>query len=744
MTTEVTNAEKMRRMPWILVQSATSTVFVAMIAFGAPFILFLDELGLPKTQIGFIQSLVPFCGITALFIAPAMARFGLKRSFVIFWGARHIVYAGLLLCPLILTAYGTRVVFVWVAAIILAFALCRAIAETAWYPWFQEIIPDSVRGKFSAMIAVSCDVVSIASLAVASYILGRSTGLDRFMVLIVVGVVFGLISTWVALLMPGGAPTDRSTPQTTHLGGMKQALADRSFVLYLAGLGLLLLGWGLLSFLPLYMKEQIGLSQANIVMLGIGTMAGAILSSYLWGWAADRYGSRPVLLSGLLIVLLLPVAWMLMPRHSPWSLPVALGIALFTGVGQMAWYAGDQRLLYVSLVPAPRKTQYMALYYAWIGIIQGIGPLLAGWSLDRASTLSSNMLFLPVDAYTPILVASMIMAGASILLLRHVRTDTDVSAAQLARMFLQGSPLRAMESLVRYHLARDEHTRVATTERMAQARSPLTVNELVEALHDPSFNVRYEAIVSATRTRPDTRLTDAIIEIIEGQEPDLGIAASWALARIGNPRAIEPLREALVSPYPLLRACSARALATLGDWESIPVLRERLRTEKHESLQIAYASALGALQATEATSDILSYLRELDSEMLRQEAALAVARIIGGERAFIRLWRRLRVEPGTAAAAALLAIRGRLAKRGQSPRDLLSTMAECAQAFGVEDLDSGTKLLAQMIHELPTEGLDESVRTVLSECHQMLSQFGPQRIEYTLLALHTLSIVTRR
>ena len=178
MTTEVTNAEKIRRMPWVLAQSATSMVFVAMIAFGAPFILFLDELGLPKTQIGFIQSLLPFCGIAALFIAPVVAHFGLKRSFVIFWGARHIVYAGLLLSPLILSAYGTRGAFVWVAVIILAFALCRAIAETAWLPWLQEIIPDSVRGKFSATLSVSCDIVGIASLAVASYILGRSTGLE--------------------------------------------------------------------------------------------------------------------------------------------------------------------------------------------------------------------------------------------------------------------------------------------------------------------------------------------------------------------------------------------------------------------------------------------------------------------------------------------------------------------------------------------------------------------------------------
>lgn len=739
---QVTNTEKIRRMPWLLAQSATSAIFTAIIAFGAPFILFLDELGLPKTQIGFIQSLIPFCGILALFIAPVIARFGVKRTFLIFWCARHIVYAGLLLCPLILATFGVHATFVYVAGIILVFALCRAIAETAWCPWFQEIIPDSLRGRFGAMMSVTANLVGLISLAAAGYVLGRSEGLGRFMLLIVVGVLFGLVSTWLIVFIPGGEPADHSGPRITHLGGIKQALADRGFVLYLSGLGLLLLWSGCLSFIPLYMKEQIGLSQAHVVMLGIGTMAGMIISSYLWGWTADRYGSRPVLLSGLFIMLLLPVAWMMMPRHSPWSLVAAMAIALFHGVGSAGWSAGNQRLLYVSVIPAPRKTQYMALYYAWMGMVGGIGPLLAGWGLDHFQGISGSIFILPIDSYTPLLVVSVLLVGGAISLLSRVRADTEVSAAEFARLFLRGSPLRAMDSLVRYHLARDESARVAVTEEMGLARSPLNVAELVEALHDPSFNVCYEAIVSAARTRPDTRLTDALIEVLRGQEPELGIAASWALARLGDARAVEALREALVSPYPLLRASSARAVATLGDRESIPLLQERLRTEEHESLRVAYASALGALQANEATGDILSYLWEVDGEMLRREAALAVARIVGDERAFIRLWRQFRADPGTAAAAALLTVHRNLTKRGEIRAKALSTMKKCTQAFGLEDLDRGCELLVQSLYQLPTKDFGVTASVVLGECRRILSQSGQQRTEYILLALHTLSTVT--
>ncbi len=564
------------------------------------------------------------------------------------------------------------------------------------------------------------------------------------MLLIVVGVIFGLVSAWLVVFIPGGEPADHDSPQITHFGGIKQALADRGFVLYLSGLGLVLLWSGCLSFVPLYMKEQIGLSQAQVVLLGIGTMAGMIISSYLWGWAADRYGSRPVLLSGLFIMLLLPVAWLMMPRHSLWSLVVAMTIAVCNGVGIAGWSAGDQRLLYVSVVPAPRKTQYMALYYAWMGVVGGVGPLIAGWGLDYFRGISGRINILPIDAYTPLLLISVLFAGGAILLLSRVRADTQVSATELARLFLQGSPLRAMGSLVRYQLARDESARVTVTERMGLARSPLTIDELVEALHDPSFNVCYEAIVSAARTRPHNRLTDALIEVLEGQEPELGIAASWALGRIGDVRAVGALRKALESPYPLLRASSARALATLGDRESIPLLHRRLRTEEHESLRVAYASALGALQATQAMDDILSYLRGLDSEMLRREAALAVARMVGEERAFIRLWRQFRADPGTAAAAALLMVHKNLTKRDWIPAESLRTIEECAEAFGLEDLDRGRELLVQLLYQLPIEGFGATASVVLNECRRMLSQTKQQRTEYILLALHVLSTDTDR
>src|SRR5690606_36069560 len=93
----------------------------------------------------------------------------------------------------------------------------------------------------------------------------------------------------------------------------------------------------LLSFLPLFMRERVGLPESYVILLANGNLAGSLLAGYLWGWASDRYGSKPVMLSGLSIRLMLPILWFLLPRHSECSLPAALGIAALQGIGDVGW-----------------------------------------------------------------------------------------------------------------------------------------------------------------------------------------------------------------------------------------------------------------------------------------------------------------------------------------------------------------------------------------------------------------------
>lgn len=737
----VTNAEKIRKLPWNTALNANNNVFALLTYFGPAFVLFLHELGFSNAEIGFLLSLLPFMGLIAPIIAPRVAKFGYKRTFITFFGIRKIVTSGLLLTPVVLAQFGSHTLLIYVTLIVAGFALCRAIAETGMYPWAQEFVPDTIRGRYSAVNDIVSRLTGIVTTTVASYVLGLSLGLDRFMLLFAIAVVFGAIAVWSATHIPGGAPAHSTQKETLSYRHLARVLRDKNFLLYVAGLGILTIGTTpMSSFLPLFMEQQVGLTDSQVVLLQIGTLVGGLASTYLLGWASDRYGSKPIMLSGLYVKIFIPFAWLLIPRGSELSQPVALIITLISGSVDIAWAIGASRLLYVKVVPAEKRAQYMAVYYASIGLIGGLSQVLGGRLLDYTQGLSGQFLFFTVDPFFPLFIMAIVLTIVSIIIFTRVEPDSRFSVSEFAGLFIHGNPVLALESMFRYYRARDERETVAMTERMGKTKSRLTVDELLEALTDPRFNVRFEAIISIARMESDPRLVEALCNIVDGTELSLSVIAAWALGRIGDARAIISLRHGLDSPYRSIQAHCARALGTLGDKTMIPLLTERLQTETDKGLRIAYSSALGNLRAVEAVPLLLDILANTSNEGARLELALALARIVGHEQYFTRLLRQFRQDKATAACQSMTNSQKRLDIKD---KELEALFTECANAFAREEFDQGIGLLVSIIRQLDADQHSLAGRAVLQECAAQLEVSKAAHQDYLLLALHTLSTAAK-
>jgi len=425
MSGEVGDDEKMRRLPWSLAFSATSSVFGSLTYFGPVFVLFLGELGLSKTGIGFLLSLLPFAGPISLLIASAVARIGVKRVFIAFYTSRKFVTAGLLLTPWISSNQGIHAAFLYVTVLVGLFAICRAVAETAIYPWYQEIVPHSFRGRYQGLSHIVSLLASASALAWASQVIEKVPGMDRFLMLIGAGVAFGLVSALCATRVPGGAPA-RDLGRA-HFLSIRRALADRNLRLYLVGTGIVstAISACLTAFVPLFMKEQIGLTDGQILSLQVyGSVAG-LLSSYLWGWAADRAGSKSVALSSIYLMVPPALFYLMMPRHHPLSFLVGSVATIVIGVASAGRVVGDIRLLYVDVVPPAKRTEYMAVYYAWMGVIGGLGPVVAGMALDSLRNLKGSWSVISLDPYTPMLVASLPLLLVGGLALSRLKTGKE-------------------------------------------------------------------------------------------------------------------------------------------------------------------------------------------------------------------------------------------------------------------------------------------------------------------------------
>ena len=199
---EPTTLEKLRGLKWSIASNASNTVFVQYTFFGSIFVLFLSALGLSKGEMGFLLSLIPFFGLIALFVAPWVERHGVKRTYLTFFGLRNLPAASLLLTPLVLARYGSQTTLIFIAVAVAVFSMLRAVGVTASYPWVQEYVPNSVRGKYTAVNNITATATGFIAVLIGGWVLGHTLGLTGFMLLIATAIVFGLTSVGIAFLIP--------------------------------------------------------------------------------------------------------------------------------------------------------------------------------------------------------------------------------------------------------------------------------------------------------------------------------------------------------------------------------------------------------------------------------------------------------------------------------------------------------------------------------------------------------------
>ena len=745
MSQDLTEVEKIRRLPWLIGGDAFNIMFVLLTFSGSVFVLFLDELGLNTSQIGFMLALVPFTGVLAPLVAPISTRFGYKRIFVLMRALRSIPIALLLFTPLILQQYGQTGAFRWVAGNILVFALMRAVGETGSFAWRKDIVPDSIRGQFTATNSMVTTVASLAVVLAAGYVIDVGSGLQRFMILIGAGCVFGVIAVLFFIRTPGEDKAKQRSTDSNLLRGMWGAARNRPFMLFLLVLALATIGGqSVISFIPLFMKEEVGLTQGIIVLLSLGTYVGALITSYFWGWAADRYSSKPVMQVSLILMLLLPISWLMLPRYDAASVALAMVIAFIMGIATLAWQISWIRYLYVNAVPAENRAAYLALYFAWFSLVVGMGPLIAGRLLTASATIVSQQIWLfNIDAYTPLFVLSVVLIIATLGVVPRLQDDPNtVTFRRFAGMFLRGNPVRAMRLLVQYNQSGDEMTRVATTEKMGDIGNLLNAKELLEALEDPIFSVRYEAIHSIGRMPDNPELVTALIDVLRGPEPELGMITARALGRLGDDRAIPALRESLLSQYDLIAVNSARALAQLGDTDSVPALTDKLRSEHNRRLQAGYASSLGRLGAVELLPDLFELLCQAEGITERGEFGLAIARLIGDEHFFLKHWKPFRENFNTASAQAMMTLEKPMRRSGEEA--LANLTDDSAGYFGAGEFQSGTEILSGLLQQTAEIEDRGTIQDALLYCADALEETESNRPDLILLALQALDTVWNR
>lgn len=423
-TLPCTEQDKIRALPWLMVSVVLTSMFTTWTFNGSIFLLYLSELGLPKGQIGAVLSLFPFCGVLALVFAPAVTRSGWKRVFLLFYGLRNFVMALLLLLPWVLITAGHRTGLIFLFAVIIAFALFRAMAETAYFPWSQEFTPKRLLGRVGGISTVLCTLATCMALWIAGFAIGHWHGLTPFLILLGAGCILGFLGVVTMVKVPGGEPRTGTEQAGTHLANMMKVFKDHNFVSFLAGNGCVTFGSVIFaSFMPLYVKEQMCVASGTVVMLDGAVMVGAALSGIISGWMADRIGSRPVLMPSAALFVLIPLGWLLLPRQIPNAAVWCAALYFLLGIASSGVAIGAGRLLLSGVIPQESNTAYWAIYYAWSGGIGGLAVLLTGVILSACAGWQTRLGTVTLDGHSLLFILALVLLAAGWWLYGQVRPD---------------------------------------------------------------------------------------------------------------------------------------------------------------------------------------------------------------------------------------------------------------------------------------------------------------------------------
>ncbi len=585
-------------------------------AFLTGFALFLGGGSLAIGMLTAVPTLAALVQLISSYTTEALP----ERKKYVFWYSLlgRMLWLPILLLPFLFSARWSLSLFLMLFTI--SFIIVNLPAP-AWTSWMSDMVPESTRGRYFGQRNMVAGIAGMAVSLPAAWYLDAMNRAHResigFAVLFGLSLVGALLSGLCILRQP--EPPHRTSRAARTPGWRaliayyKAPFADkpfRSLLLFNVVFGC---GQNIAApFFNAYALEALHLSYVWLQILAAVTSVFSLASMPFWGYLADKFGNRPLLIIGVWGVLTLPVSWMFSVLSHPflmWLLlvEISVGSGIFWAVVGLAQFN-----LLIGGSPPEKTGIYSATMSALVGLASGLAPLLGGFLMHLLSGWHSTLWGFPMGNYQIVFLLAVLLRMASLPLLRPVRDERARSAREVITEVGAARP-RDWRHIRHLQKPVQPETRLKATGALAQSRPRLALDELMRALHDPSAPVRAEA-ARALGEIGDRRAVEPLLETLSQSSANVVEEAAFALGRIGdrhaNPVLIELLLDhpAVLSEGDRLAVCEA--LGMLGGSDAVDALIALLQQEPEPALQEAAVEALGRTGAARALPALLAKLQQ--------------------------------------------------------------------------------------------------------------------------------------
>lgn len=592
-------------------------------------VFFQNYLGATASQLGFLVMVIQAAGafqILGIFLYGWIGR--QKPIFIV----GHVIHRSLTAIIAFVAFYvarggsNERGIAIIIAAMGLSWIFANS-TSACWWGWVADIFPESTRGEFFMKRSSIIQIVNLAWFFLASMLLDvfpKDSTLTVFGVIMSVGAACGLVDILSQLPTPEPLP-DVKPDFDAHT--VVEPLKNKEFVRYAVAIGLATFSMNLVTpFQAPYVVDPARIGAPN-TWLGIMQMLYQLLwimCAPFWGTVMDRWGRKPVVISGTLLSL----GWVgylaLTGTNYFIVLPI---IAVFTGVLAPAFWEGSNQMM-LSLAPEKNRVSYVAWYLAIVGLVSAPGSLAGGILTDALSGFGMRVGPIAVTNFHVTQALSIILCAACAFLISRVREGSEKPFGFVIGQIANPQIIRTFQNLDTLSRSRSIESSVESLRAFDGKAAELAIRDIVEKLDDPDASVQEEAARALGRI-PSQQSVDALILRLLDPLSDIRSQAARALGRIADRKAVGALVGCLWERDEELQKACLEALADIGDEESIAQVLAFLRENNSDRLRKTSSSVAARLGVFEAAWEIFPSLLSARTKTARRQYAIALASLLG-------------------------------------------------------------------------------------------------------------------
>lgn len=376
-------------------------VNVSVLGANEEFLTYMGISGQP-VQIGLMMSIfLAAYGLANITLSPIGDYLGPRKTMVL--------CLGLMTASMFVGGFATSFTFFLVARVILG------VGEGVYYPmqslFIKNWIPPHERGRANATWVIGQSLAPAIAMPLFAYVVGQYGWRDSFYMCIVLGMIPLYLFWFHSTDKPSAhkkinaaelkyIEEGMAKESSIELSGPKQSIWERIkpfstnykyWILVYWYMSLQFIYWGLVSWLPAYLKTARGFSWAEMGWMASLPFVFAVVTKAIGGWLNDKLGkSGPILLSAMLFGSLSIYGAAVVTAKYPAALLIAAAFGFTTMATSSAW------TLLQGLVPSGSLSTAAGTMNGISTGLSALSPLIIGTVIASTGSYDSGLITLVV------------------------------------------------------------------------------------------------------------------------------------------------------------------------------------------------------------------------------------------------------------------------------------------------------------------------------------------------------------